>query len=233
MNLDRTASHWAPLDSLGVITHETIVGKITSALREAILSGNLPPGTRLVERDLAKTLDVSRAPLRESLRLLQSDGLVDMEPRRGVRVRSLTPRDVEELYELRAALEGLAVEIVIGRAPDEEISALAELVGRAVEDSDEVPVEDDWEFHRALVRLAHNRRLMAAWERIGGEIRLALVRSTPDLFSRDYFEQTHGELLRSLRARDSDAGRAAVAHLREIGSRLARQWDDSDDNRRL
>src|SRR5690625_395334 len=184
--------------NLAAISHESIVGKVTDVLREAIWNGELTPGTRLVERDLATKLEVSRAPLREALRLLERDGLVVMEPRRGVRVRTLTATDVEELYELRAAIEGLATELAIERATDTELATLNEMVKKTAstaQGSTTSPIDDDWEFHRALVRTAGSKRLLQAWENIGGEIRLALARSTAELFTHNYNEQTHGELL--------------------------------------
>lgn len=227
----RDVSNGAGIEALGAITHESILGKVMEALHRAIWSGQLAPGTRLVERELADTLGVSRAPLREALRLLERDGLVEMAPRRGVWVRVLSPVDVRELYELRAALEGLAVELVVERATDAQLDELHQLLDRtavsaATGAEPQQPIESDWDFHRQLVRLAGSRRLMSAWESIGGEIRLALVRSTPELFSTDYIDKTHGALLRALRARDGEAAREAVVHLREIGVVLAAQWAD-------
>jgi DNA-binding GntR family transcriptional regulator len=82
---------------------------VADALREEIERGLLAPGERLVEMALARRFEVSQGPVREALRLLEREGLVDHRPRRGVYVRVLSARDIEEVYSLRAAIEGLAV----------------------------------------------------------------------------------------------------------------------------
>lgn len=90
------------LDRPDVLSVEELV---TNALRDAILSGELRPGDRLLQEQLAEQLRVSRIPLRDALRRLEAEGLVRMGPRRGAEVASLTPADVREIYGIRVALE--------------------------------------------------------------------------------------------------------------------------------
>src|SRR6516162_7205711 len=80
----------------------------TELIREAILDGRLPPGQRLKEEELARELGISRTPVREALLILQAEGLVDAAPNRGAVVRSHAAADLEDLYQLRALLEGHA-----------------------------------------------------------------------------------------------------------------------------
>ena len=86
---------------------------VTNALREAILSGELRPGDRLLQEQLAEQLRVSRIPLRDALRRLEAEGLVRIGPRRGAEVTSLTPSDVKEIYDLRIKLETELLEAAI------------------------------------------------------------------------------------------------------------------------
>lgn len=94
-------------------------------IRRWIVEGHLRPGERLVEQRLAEDLELSRTPVREALRRLQSEGLVAFEPHRGARVRELTRAHIADLYELRGRLESMAAELAAARATPEELVALA------------------------------------------------------------------------------------------------------------
>ena len=93
-------------------------------IRRWIVEGRLRPGERLVEQRLAEELDLSRTPIREALRMLQSEGLVRFEPNRGARVRSLTMADIDDLYELRGRLEAMAAELAAVRATPDQLDRL-------------------------------------------------------------------------------------------------------------
>jgi DNA-binding GntR family transcriptional regulator len=97
-------------------------------LRNAILSGAIGPGERLVERDLAELLAVSRTPVREALQKLEQERLVQKVPRRGMVVSGFTPRDLEEFYLIRTALEGLATGLAAERCTPERLRLLEELL---------------------------------------------------------------------------------------------------------
>jgi DNA-binding GntR family transcriptional regulator len=103
---------------------------VREALREAILDGRLPGGTRLIQAELATQLNVSNTPVREALRDLAGEGLVDFDPHRGSRVRSLDLDEVRELYEMRIALEPLAIRRVIGTISPDELDHADELSRR-------------------------------------------------------------------------------------------------------
>jgi DNA-binding GntR family transcriptional regulator len=88
-------------------------------IREAIRKGKLKPGDRLVEMQLAEEMHISRFPIREALRYLEKEGLVETKPFKGTYVAKLTERDMEELYSLRSAIEEFAVRILIKDIDDE------------------------------------------------------------------------------------------------------------------
>ena len=102
-------------------------------IREAIASGRLEPGARLVEGELAKELGLSRSPVREALYLLEQEGLIIRYPRRGAFVRGLTRRETEEIYSLRSVLEGFALELAIERVTAEDVACLRDMVRRMYE----------------------------------------------------------------------------------------------------
>ncbi|GAA4883516.1 GntR family transcriptional regulator [Actinomycetospora straminea] len=148
-------------------------------IRADILRGTLAPGERLVEEQLTRRFGVSRAPVREALRLLAQQGLVEHLPRRGVRVVELSARDIQELFDLRDALERFAVETAFAGGRRPERSALRDLeaatarIEEAAHDVDDPALEEraavdraaaHRAFHLAFVGLAGHRHLLRVYE---------------------------------------------------------------------
>ena len=149
----------------------SLVEVATRRLREEILSGALPPGQRLVEEQIVARFSISRPPLREALRVLAQQGLVEHLPRRGARVTELTATDVEQLFGIRLALELHAVRTSFPLDPAPDDARLAALQGRldqmraAERDGDELAKDDAHRaFHAEVVALAGNRQLDLALE---------------------------------------------------------------------
>lgn len=150
-------------------------------LRAEILSGSLAPGERLVEEQLRARFGTSRAPLREALRLLGQQGLVEHLPRRGVRVAELSDRDVDELFSLRDVLERFAVQEALAHGPadPERLAAL----WRAVQELERSPADGDplaqdaahRAFHTALVAVAGHRHLLEAYETVILKLQLCMA----------------------------------------------------------
>jgi len=137
-------------------------------LKHAIISGEIPAGERIVETDYAERLHISRTPLREALRKLERDGLVEYVLRRGVVVRAFTIADVEEIYTIRNALEMLTLPAIIEKAKAEDIAALR----ARLKEMDDVLATGDIEtlsplaraFHTALTRLSGQNRILRVIE---------------------------------------------------------------------
>ena len=137
---------------------------VCESLRDAIRRGVLKPGERLMEIQLAEELGVSRTPVREAIRKLELEGYVIMMPRRGTYVASMSIRDINEIFEIRTALESLSNGLAAERITDEELESLQRLlvmIGGYVEagNMDKI-VETDIEFHDLLYRAARNSRLV-------------------------------------------------------------------------
>jgi DNA-binding GntR family transcriptional regulator len=140
-------------------------------LRSEILSGALAPGERLVEEQLRARFGTSRAPLREALRLLGQQGLVEHLPRRGVRVAELSARDIEELFSLRDALERFALQCALGEGRSADPAGLVALdaavqrMDVAVHSGDALGQDAAHRaFHTGLVALAGHRHLFETYE---------------------------------------------------------------------
>lgn len=145
---------------------ESIGAAVYRRLREAILSGRIPMGARINELELASVWKISRTPIRDALRRLEAEGLVQAASGRGMIVPVLTRSEVEELYEVRQALEGVAARRAAERATPEFLTKLNTLIkayGTAVkqEDMRRLLVVDD-DLHTAIVQMAQNRRLQQA-----------------------------------------------------------------------
>lgn len=141
-----------------VTVARTVNDATTSQIRAWILNGRLKPGERLHQDQLAIALGVSRMPVREAIRQLTAEGLVQSFPHRGAFVSSLDPDKIRELYEVRAALEGLAILHAVPRMTPQVIVALHEILCRLIEaeaaGDDEATIEHDRALHDTLIASA-------------------------------------------------------------------------------
>ena len=137
---------------------------VCESLREAIRNGVLKPGERIMEIQLAEELGVSRTPVREAIRKLELEGYVVMMPRRGTYVASMSIRDINEIFEIRTALESLSNGLAADHITDEELEHLQRLLviigGYIKEGNMEKIVETDIEFHDTMYHAARNTRLV-------------------------------------------------------------------------
>lgn len=171
----------------------TLQYRVTTKLREAILKGEFNMGDRLIQEEWAEKIGVSRMPIREALRQLEVEGLVRIEPRRGAIVTPISVEDVEEIYQLRALLEGQAVEKSVPYLEEEEINELESLYQQMIAlKADEKDVEEylklNAHFHQVL-------REGCPWRRIHGMIETlwkGIPPYTPSLLS-NHLQEAHHE----------------------------------------
>jgi len=180
---------------------------VRDTIRDRICDGTYPPGTRLVERDLADAFDVSRLPVREALRMLNTEGFVEMLATRGVIVRQLSRVDVEELFDVREALETTAFGKAAQRATTEDVRRLEALARRAEQalaagDRDTV-YACNVEFHDLVPQMARNKFLVEMLEPIEGRLHwINLQNDEPDVLWAE-----HRIMLQALIAGDVDRAR--------------------------
>ncbi len=137
---------------------------VFESLREAIIGGVLKPGERMMEIQLAEEMGVSRTPVREAIRKLELEGFVVMIPRKGAYVAGISLKDINDVFEIRAALEGLAAGLAAERMTEEELEQMERLLVRKaeiIENNDlESIVEVDTDFHATLYKASRNERLI-------------------------------------------------------------------------
>jgi DNA-binding GntR family transcriptional regulator len=164
-------------EPLGHLDRSTLRERALQALRSAILAGQYRPGDHLGEVELSGHLGVSRGTVREALRHLQQEGLVTAGNRGKLRVNAVSPKEVRELFRVRAALEGLAAtEIMTSPGKDAAVATLRDAVDRLADDGDfAARLEADLGFHLLLCRLSGNAMLVDAWRYLEGRIRVTIV----------------------------------------------------------
>ena len=201
-----------------------------TALRAAIEDGRLRPGDRLRIDQLARDLQMSSTPIREALRLLQAEGLVDYEEHRGLSVRSFPAEAVDEIYRLRTVLEPMAVQLAVERASEAERldlkrihHALKQMVQPGLRGPEASRLNSEW--HRSLYSASGSAILVDFISRLWSRIPVEL------LWTSDHVQtsvENHEVVMRALEARDSDAAAEAMAdhirgsHRRNL-SRIARR----------
>jgi len=205
----------------------------TELIREAIVDGRLHPGQRLKEEELARELGISRTPVREALLMLQGEGLVDATPNRGAAVRAHTAEDLDDLYQMRALLEGHATKRAASRLAEQEIASLRASCGRfeallGSETNLRELVEENMTFHATILDGAGSARLAAMVRNV---IKLPLVYRSYIWYSPEQqriSSHYHVQITNALAARDAERAEIImkehifeardhlVAHVREL-----------------
>ena len=226
------ASHAGPDgDTMDTPASSALVDETAAAIRTRIMSGDIPIGAQLRQAELAKALGVSRTPVREALRQLQTGGLIEVVPNRGAIVRVPAPWDVRETYEVRAELEGLACERAVSRITrdglDELRTANEALRPGAIRPDGSSTVAND-QFHTLIHGFSGNERLA----RVIKEINEAFPRNVSALVLQDnprHREDNfaeHERIIAALAADDAQLARREMqAHVISAGEQLARWYE--------
>jgi DNA-binding GntR family transcriptional regulator len=189
----------------------TLWQRVYDHLRTEILEGRLGPGAELIEVALAEQLGVSRGPLREAIGRLAAEGLVTVSPRRGAVVRSLSKEEFLELYQVREALERMAVQLAVPRLTDEQFAELASLNEAMQAHSAQNEVESFFEanlaFHARLLEASGNRKLQELYRQLLDQLGRYRLRSLTLRGNLKRSVSEHKAILRA--AKRGDAERAA------------------------
>ncbi|HEX4898260.1 MAG TPA: GntR family transcriptional regulator [Candidatus Limnocylindrales bacterium] len=195
--------------------HRQLWEVVADQLRDEILDGRLPAGSRLVEAELAERFGVSRGPIRDALQELARGGLAVDLPRRGTFVSSLTEHDLEDVYVIRRAIEEAAARLTIERADDTDVAAIFEALALAEAAYGGADLGAAWDadmaFHRTYCRLSGNGRLLDLFDQLASQTVL-LMRTTLDSHASLAWTPP-GELHRRIAQAiaDRDVGRATEA----------------------
>ncbi|MFC5834430.1 GntR family transcriptional regulator [Nonomuraea insulae] len=206
--------------------HAPLRDQVRDEVRRRIVEGLAAPGERLIEQDLADEFGVSRIPVREALRMLETEGFVEAVPRRGVVVRGLTREDLQHLYDVREALEVLAFRLAAERSKPSDVAVLRDHLDRAgrAGEHEEISAANT-AFHEAVVEMAGNPVLTSLLEPLTGRLRWLISNS----HEHERQAQEHGALLDALADRDTERAAAlALAHIRVSRAHALAAYDNRD-----
>lgn len=204
---------------------------IASRLRAAILAGHFGPGEQLREEPIARSMGVSRGPVREALVRLEQEGLVVNRRNRGAFVAQLAAQDLEEVYTLRVAIERLAVQRAVRFVSaaqlgemDAVVDTMAAYAARGITERE--AAELDLGFHDLLYRASNHRRLFDAWANLRPQIHILLLnRNVAHEDFRDYLVKGHRWIVDALRDRDAARAVATIEdHLRGSYDRVIARY---------
>ncbi|PSC03192.1 GntR family transcriptional regulator [Alsobacter soli] len=217
----------SPLDEHRPIVRHSLHDAIVGRIRDMITEGTLPPGSRVHEGNLGRELGVSRTPLREALKYLASEGLIELAPGRGAIVRQFTPKDVRDALTVLSTLEGLAGRLVCQNATDDEIRELQAMHARMLDlyaRRDRLAYfKLNQAIHSAILRMSKNQALADVHGLL--QARLKRIRyignEGPDKWAGAV--EDHEAMMEALGARDGDALAAALS------SHMDRTWERVKD----
>ena len=212
------------LQNLGELERSNLAADVAALLRESIVTGEITPGTRLVEAEVARKLGVSRGPLREALRILETEGLLESFPGRGSFVAQITESDIREVYSLRCVLEEEAFRLAAERGSSGDFDYLQETLismFKAANDGETSKVADlDFRFHQKIWEVADHTRLKEVLESITTQIRMYLSVQTQLYDDLAVGISDHRLLLDALRNRDGEGGARIMRNHLQVATKV-------------
>jgi DNA-binding GntR family transcriptional regulator len=213
------------IQNIKELQRKNLVVDVAALLRESIAKGDLPPGTHLVEQEASQQLGVSRGPLREALRVLESEGLVISYPGRGSFVAELSERDLWEIYSLRTILEEEAIRLATRQGNSEDISALQEILNamlQAAKEGDQALVLDlDLRFHRQIWKMAGHSRLESFLKEVSVQAKMYIAVQTSLYDDLAAGVSDHETILEHLKSGNEEAASDTMrTHLQEAEASL-------------
>lgn len=206
-----------------MIREQSQAQKAYETLKEYIITQKLKPGSPIVENELAENLEMSRTPIREAIRRLQADGLVEIKPRRGAFIKTFSKKDLMMYYEAAEALEGMAVYLIAknyskGNAVNKKLIELEELVQQMnnhLENNDMNQwASCDEKFHDTLYDLCENSYIVQNLKKIRIQINCVLWFLTPMYIDKKASNAEHSEIVSSIKAGDAERARTAAQRQR-------------------
>ena len=204
--------------------HQTLREKILETIRDAILKGTLKPGERVSEPDLAERFGISRTPIREAFRQLESEGYLQVVPRKGAVVASLSERDIEEFYAIKIILEGFAAKMAAENLTDKDIERLESINERLQKMADEGDVKKFFrvhnEFHEVFIKAAGNEKLYEMINQLVMKFKRLRLASLSQPGRMEGSVEEHRNMIKAFKKHDGDRADGLVRHAATIGAEV-------------
>ena len=202
--------------------HQTLREKILETIRDAILKGTMKPGERVSEPDLAERFGISRTPIREAFRQLESEGYLVVIPRKGAVVASLSERDVEEFYAIKIILEGFAAKMAAVNLTEKDIDRLEAINERLQKLAGEGDVESFFrvhdEFHDLFIKAAGNDKLYDMINQLVVKFQRLRLASLSQPGRMEISVEEHRNMIEAFKNRDGERADSLVLHAATIGA---------------
>ena len=204
--------------------HLTLREKILETIRDAIMSGALKPGEKVAEPELADRFGISRTPIREAFRQLESEGYLTVIPRKGAVVVSFSPKDVEEFYAIKSILEGYAARRACTNLTTREIEKMQAINDRLRHLADEGDIKHFFkvhnDFHEQFLRAANNEKLHDMISNLVGKFQRLRFASLSMPGRMHVSVQEHDKIIEAFNSRDADQAEQLVRKNAEYGGRV-------------
>lgn len=217
------------------LNNKPLRDQVVDILRDALLNGELKPGQVLIETELAAQLGVSRAPIREALQRLNSEGLLDIVPYHGTTVRKLTRRDVEELYSLRSTLETFALRRLHEHNNPDDIATLHGIFQEMFDAATAGDIKGvnaiDRRFHDTIIELSRHELLKIMWNMVSLRVRQVMALRNRHFQDLKDIARNHLPIIEAVEANDIEKGVELLAqHIAQTGDLIANDWISDDDD---
>ena len=202
--------------------HQTLREKILETIRDAILKGSLKPGERVSEPELAERFGISRTPIREAFRQLESEGYLEVIPRKGAVVASLSERDIEEFYAIKIILEGFAARMAADNLTAKDIERLETINERLQQIAKEGDVKNFFrvhnEFHEVFIKAAGNEKLYEMVSQLVMRFKRLRLASLSQPGRMEISVEEHRNMIQAFRNHDGERADSIVRHAATIGA---------------
>ncbi|MBM7560955.1 GntR family transcriptional regulator [Fusibacter tunisiensis] len=215
-------------DKLEIRNYKPLGEVVFEYLRNAILSGELKPGERLMEVTIADQLGVSRTPVREAIRKLEKESFVIMVPRKGAYVADLTKNDIMEVLEIRKELEGFAASLSAVRMKDSEKEAMGKVVEdfniSLISNDKKAMIESDNEFHSLIFKGTKNQRLIDIIYDLHDQFQRFRLIYFNEFTNYKEIQQSHGRIFEAIMNGDAKTAKVEAENHIENIRELVNQW---------
>ena len=202
--------------------HQTLREKILEMIRDAILKGTMKPGERVSEPELAERFGISRTPIREAFRQLESEGYLEVIPRKGAVVASLSERDIEEFYAIKILLEGFAAKMAAEKLTEKDIDRLESINERLKKVAADGDVKRFFrvhnEFHDLFIKAAGNDKLYEMINQLVMRFKRLRLASLSQPGRMEISVEEHRNMIEAFKNRDGERADSLVRHAATIGA---------------
>jgi DNA-binding GntR family transcriptional regulator len=221
--------------SLPQLNNKPLREQVLDALRDAIVQGEFKPGQTIVESELATQMGVSRAPIREALQILNTEGLLETVPYHGTTVRRLTKNDIEELYSLRSVLEVFAIRRVIAHDHPADVDILRKHYEDMLATADQGDLkkvnEIDRRFHDDLIELSRHQMLKSVWNAVALRVRQVMALLNERNTDIKQIAYNHLPIIDAIANRDEELAVSLIQqHVAATGELIAEGWEESEES---